>query len=247
MPARTTTHAKKILCLDYFSGGVPTGEAFRGTLEDIKKANSKSRDKQAIDRVSELCFVGALSYFEAFCKDLASSIVSIAPDLIERLRSAGHNTSIDALKAVRLGDQLPAKVGFLILESHDFGGARKINSIYECLLKITPFSKAEASQYEELLRDRNLIVHHGSVFTTRYLEQSKTGQGRSMSDAFMNSLIMDSSRVSEEIEFISAIAKKMMTVSYAGLQSHLAKTSQALDPERKQALEYFRWWGDDDS
>jgi hypothetical protein len=224
------------LGLDYFAGGVPTGEAFRGTLEDIAKINSKSKPDGIISRLGELCFVGVLSYFEAFCKDHAASVVGIAPDLIGRLRKAGHDTSIDALKASKLGEQLPAKLGFLIFETYDFGNARKINSIYECLLKITPFSKAEIARYEDMLRDRNLIVHHGSVFTTRYLEQSKIHQKSSLEDAFTNSLIVDSSLVSEQIEFISGISRKMMFASHTALESHIAGTSQQLDPERQKAL-----------
>jgi hypothetical protein len=234
------------LSLDYFSGGVPTGEAFRGTLEDIAKLNGNLKPDGTINRLAELCFVGVLSYFEAFCKDHAASVVGIAPDLIERLRKAGHDTSIDALKASKLCEQLPTKLGFLIFESYDFGNARKINSIYDCLLKITPFSKAEIKRYEDMLRDRNLIVHHGSVFTTRYLEQSEAHQKSSLEEAFTNSLIVDSSLVSEQIEFISGIARKMMFASHAALESHNAETSQRLDPERLKALNWFKLWGHDD-
>jgi hypothetical protein len=230
------------LALDYFSGGVPTGEAFRGTLEDIAKICSKSETARGIDRLSEICFVGVLSYFEAFCKDHAASVISIAPELIERLRKAGHTVSIDALKATQLGEQLTAKLGFLIFESYDFGGARKINSIYDCLLKITPFSKDEIGRYEDMLRDRNLIVHHGSVFTTRYLEQSKSHQKSGLEDAFTNSLIVDRKLVSEQIEFISGIARKIMFASHTALESHVAGASQSLDPERRKALDWFKWW-----
>jgi hypothetical protein len=235
---------KKILSLDYFSGGVPTGRAFAGTLQDIGRANRTSG--RGIDRLAELCFVGVLSYFEAFCKDHASSVISISPSLIDRFRASGHNISIDAMKALKLGEQLPAKIGFLLLESHDFGSARKINSIFECLLKITPFSKDEANRYEELLRDRNLIVHHGSVFTTRYLEQSKPAPPRGMSAAFMDSLIVDSRRVSQELDFISAIAKKILSASHAALKSYLVETSTTLDPEREMALKMFGDWDEDE-
>lgn len=233
------------LDLEYFSGGVPTGEAFRGTLEEVRRATGKPKPGR-IDRLSEICFVGALSYFEAFCKDHASTVISIVPDLIDRLRASGHNVSIDALKALQLGDLLPVKVGFLVLESCDFGTARKINSVYECLIKVTPFSKTEAKRYEALLRDRNLIVHHGSVFTTKYLDQSKRDQARGISDAFMNSLVVDPARVSEEIDFLLSIARKLMSYSYDALRTYTTETDLRLDPGRQKALEYFRWWGDED-
>lgn len=233
------------ICLDYFSGGVPTGEAFRGTLDDISKIKIESMPHRSINRLAELCFVGVLSYFEAFCKDHAASVVSLAPDLISKLKTSGHNTLIDGLKASRLGEQLPPKLGFLIFETVDFGSARKINSIFQCLLKITPFSKIEANRYDDMLRDRNLIVHHGSIFTTRYLEQSKAKDSFNIDDAFMNSLIIDQTTVSEQIKFISSIAKNMMFASHTAVTAYLSETSERLDPERQKALDYFQWWGSD--
>ncbi|MDF8359003.1 hypothetical protein [Ensifer adhaerens] len=227
--------------LDFFSGGVPTGSMFQLTLNDIARINETSARKSGIDRLRELCFVGALSYFEAFCKDHAASIVSIAPGLIDRLRAGGHDTSIDALKAIELGSYLPAKVGFLVMETVDFGGARKINGVYQTLLKVSPFSKDDARKYEAMLRDRNLIVHHGSVFTTRYLEQTKSGERSNVEDAFMNSLIIDSDRVVEEIGFLSRVASKLVLSTYSALSSHLRESQCSLDQARESALEFMRY------
>lgn len=232
--------------LDYFSGGVPTGAVFKSILDDINQINASSQRSRGIDRLSELCFVGALSYFEAFCKDHAGSIISIAPHLIEQFRAGGYDTSIDAHKVVKLGENLEARIGFLILEPIDFGGARKINSIYSCLLKITPFSKADVIHYEELLRDRNLIVHHGSVFTTRYLDQSKAGRTLDLaSDAYMNSLVLDADRVTAATSFLWEIASKTLMASYKVLQAQAAEGLLTLDPERQKALDYFKWSGSD--
>jgi hypothetical protein len=184
-----------------------------------------------------LCFVGILSYFEAFCKDHAGSVISIAPHLIEQFRAAEYDTSIDAGKVVKLAEKLGARIGVLILEPVDFGGARNINSIYNCLLKITPFSKVDAVHYEELLRDRNLIVHHGSVFKTQYVDQSKGGQKLDLSsDAYMNSLVVDAGRVSSEIKFLFDIARKTMIAAHKVLQSQVGEGSLVLDHERQQAL-----------
>ncbi|WP_140734690.1 hypothetical protein [Mesorhizobium sp. B2-4-9] len=143
-----------------------------------------------------------------------------------------------------MGDILPAKVGSLIFETYDFGNARKINAVYQCLLKITPFSKVESAYHDELLRDRNLIVHHGSVFTTRYLDQirDKDNAERNVSDAFWNSLVVDRERVSKAIGFLSELSKKIVKASQKALESHLAEKLDTMDPERRTALDLLGWW-----
>jgi len=57
--------------LDYFAGGVPSSEFFRGTLEDIREISTENANK-AINRIQELCFIGALSYFEHAFRTLFS-------------------------------------------------------------------------------------------------------------------------------------------------------------------------------
>lgn len=55
------------------------------------------------------------------------------------------------------------QIGFIIGERLDFGTAKEINAPYTRLLKVTPFSKDEMQHFAELLRDRNLFVHHGTA------------------------------------------------------------------------------------
>ena len=50
-----TTH-KDSHWLDYFSGGVPTGEFFRMTLDDLVKTIDRS--SEGLSRVNEVCFIG---------------------------------------------------------------------------------------------------------------------------------------------------------------------------------------------
>src|SRR5437870_3999187 len=66
--------------LEYFSGGVPSGEYFRLTLEDLKSiSDSDDNDQRGVNRLQELCFIGLISYFEAFCKDHFAALVNIEP------------------------------------------------------------------------------------------------------------------------------------------------------------------------
>lgn len=102
-------------------------------------------------------------------------------------------------------------------------------------------SRASGRRNVGLLRDRNLIVHHGATFTTRYhLEQSKADPARIVGDAYWNSLIVDKKQVTDEIDLILHIAKKIVRASSGALESHLA--TSVLDPERQKALEYMGSW-----
>ena len=83
--------------LDYFSGGVPGGEFFRMTIDDIRAiSGADDRPDAGINRLQELCFIGLLAYFEAFCKDHFASILNLEPSFIARLKAAGRDVSLDA-------------------------------------------------------------------------------------------------------------------------------------------------------
>ena len=63
--------------LDYFTGGVPTGEFFRLTLDDLSSFVDRSSNERGVNRLNEVCFIGLVSYFEAFCKDHFASILNM--------------------------------------------------------------------------------------------------------------------------------------------------------------------------
>ena len=56
----------------------------------------------------------------------------------------------------------------ILSEKYDFGSSRTINSLFSDLLGVTPFSTKESKEYEEFLNDRNLLVHHGGIYTFKY-------------------------------------------------------------------------------
>lgn len=151
--------------LEYFSGGVPTGEYFRMTLDDLRRISTLESDSIGINRLQEVCFIGLLSYFEAFCKDHFASLINLEPSLVMNLKANGQDVSVDASRVVFYVDEVDRRVGFILAEKYDFGTAQKINALFSALLKVTPFGTDEAKQYGILLRDRNLLVHHGGTFT----------------------------------------------------------------------------------
>jgi hypothetical protein len=224
--------------LEYFSGGVPTSEFFRLTLEDVREI-SKTSLQNGINRVQELCFIGLMSYFEAFCKDHFASLINIEPSLVVNLKANGQNVDIDSTRAVIYGEAFTHRIGFVLAEKYDFGSSKKINSLFLSLLKVTPFSSSEVKQYDDLLRDRNLLVHHSGTFTLTYLEQTNDASLTLESNAFFNSRVIRQAEVIAAIEFIETVADKLVLASHSALVQHLAANNIQYSGERKKALDFM--------
>lgn len=237
------------LALDYFAAGVPAGEFFCGTLEDIRKISTDNANaRKTIDRLQEICFVGALSYFEAFCKDHFASLINIEPSLVEQLKAGGQDVTIDSAAVALYGTAISHRLGFLIAEKYDFGTAQKINSLYTALLKITPFSKDEARTYSVLLRDRNLLVHHGGTYTMAYLMTHPTFAAVERKEhAFWNSRVIRHDDVASAVTFLGAIARTMTRAAHGALSKHIESAGFSYNDERKKALHFLLWWGDEDA
>ena len=231
--------------LDYFSGGVPTGEFFRLTLTDLSSFIERSSKERGINRLNEVCFIGLLSYFEAFCKDHFASILNIEPSLLDRLAEQGQDTTINPSLLVAFGTAWPYKLGFVVSEKFDFGTAKKINALYGAMLQVTPFSKDEARAYEGMLGDRNLLVHHGGTFTASYLRQGKVDADGMRGRAFLDSLIVTADYFDHHLEFITNMAKKILRGTHAALTKYIDETGlkYSYSEERQKAKDSFLWWG----
>lgn len=232
--------------LEYFSGGVPTGEFFRGTLGGIDEISAGySPAAQGINRLQELCFIGLFSYFEAFCKDHFASVINIEPSLIERLKAAGQDVSVDASDVALFGQECERRIGFLLATKYDFGTARRVNSLFGALLKVTPFSKSEGNQFDRLLLDRHLLVHHGGVVTPKYLGQvAKVMPEAVRSDAFMSSRIVTRQEVVDALGVIETISRKLLRATHERLVEYIAERGVQYSDQRQKALNFMLWWGD---
>jgi hypothetical protein len=235
------------LALSYFSGGVPTGEYFRGTLEDIRKISMGDVGPMiGVNRLQELCFVGALSYFEAFCKDHFASLINIEPSLVDQLKAAGQEVTIDGSMVALYGASVQHRLGFLIAEKYDFGTAKKINAFYVALVKVSPFSKDDAQVYSRLLHDRNLLVHHGGTYTMSYLMADDGFDVEKRKDhAFFNSRVVERDDVGVAVDFLGGIGRKLVKATHASLSKYIEGRGTVYGEERKKALGYLRWWGDE--
>lgn len=120
--------------LEYFAGGVPSGESFRMTLEEVGAICQRDDGKtRGINRLQELCFIGLLSYFEAFSKDQFAALVNIEPSLVAHLKAAGHDVALDAEHVAVYGRACGHRLGFLLASKYDFGTPQKVNALFGAL------------------------------------------------------------------------------------------------------------------
>jgi hypothetical protein len=226
--------------LELSSGGVPRGPIFQMEVEDLRRLAKRS-SKTGRDAVRELCLIGLLSYFEAFCKDLFASCVNICPEIIERLEQRGLDTSIDARRALDFENTITRRLGFLLAEKYDFGSARQINAHFTALLLLTPFGKKESVAHDQLLADRNLMVHHGGVFTSSYASQ-RLEKIKIKSAVYYDSLIMDRRTLLSHVRFLEATALKMLTRSHVRMLEFVSQAGVKLDEETRKAIDYLQWY-----
>ena len=230
----------QLFALDYFAGGVPAGPMLSLHLDELKSlAQQQGKTPHGRNLILELAFIGLFSYFEAFCKDHFASIINIAPVLAQRLKAHGHNTNIDAADILSIGEHISARVGFLLAEKYDFGTPRKINALYHALLQVSPFSTNEAKKFDKLLADRNLIVHHGGVYTMKYTQQWLELMDKKI---FLDSVVIDPTSFSKALSLIEEIGKKTVQSTHRRLEELVEQLHEALDPEWKRALRHLQYW-----
>lgn len=226
--------------LDLFSGGVPTAPFFFSyTLHGLEQLYLTQSNKRGGSQLNELCVIGLVSYFEAFCKDHFASIINIEPFILKNLSKNGQDINIDPAKALELGDALSCNIGFLVAEKYDFGTAQKINALYRALILISPFSKDEIHMYGDLLRDRNLLVHHGGTYTSSYITQNKSILESGQKRPFFDSLIVSKTYVDKQLNFIKEVSRKLLKASHAALINYLDENEIQLPEWKQKAVDSF--------
>jgi hypothetical protein len=228
--------------LDYFGGGVPAGALFSINLENIEGLlQTTPAPTYGLDPAAEICFIGLIAYFEAFCRDHFASLINICPALVDELKRKGRDVSIDASTLLTLGGRLQTGLGFLLAERYEFGTANSVNSLYTDLVLVTPFSKDESDKFEKLLNDRNLLVHHGGIYTIRYAGQTFTKR-RAKQRVFFDSLVIGRGRVRSTASFLTGIAKKTTTATQHALLRYMTdKRIRRVGPITR-AIDALVWW-----
>lgn len=225
--------------LDYFSGGVPAGATFKIQIDNLRKISTASSDGDKM--LFELCLIGLTAYFEAFAKDLFSACVNICPELLNRPEAKNLNTSIDARRVLIFRDHMQKKLGFILAEKYDFGSARQINNHYLAILGLSPFSKKNAVEYDELLSIRNLMVHHGGVITSAFVDQQRD-KTNLWGAAYYQSIECEKSNLIGFISFLDSIAAKLVKSSKSKLSACITEQGIVLDEERFKAVKFLDWY-----
>ncbi len=169
---------------DYFSGCVPAYCVFHMNLTGILEL-LKVPDKEYDSTVEELALIGVVAYTEAFFKDHFASIVNLFPERITSLKKGNRDVSIDLADLLEIDHPLSSKFGFLLSERFKFGNPQEVNAIYHDLLRITPFSKDNAAEFDSAIKRRNLLVHNGGIITSRY---NRDIRGKANDRAFQDSI-----------------------------------------------------------
>lgn len=229
--------------LDYFTGGVPAGALFALNMSNIHRllnASPTSRSR-SLDSTAELCLIGLLAYFEAFCRDHFASLVNICPQLVKELKRRGREVSIDGTTLLMFRVDPARKLGFLLAERYEFGTAKAVNSVYHDLLLVTPFSDDERKRYEKLLNDRNLLVHHGGIYTVRYAGQTFVRR-RTRQRVFFDSLVVKRHTVRSAAKFLEGVAEKTMRATHGALEKYIRQNKIRTSGEEKKAIYGLLWW-----
>jgi hypothetical protein len=227
----------------FYAGYVPSGEYFRMTAGHVVELAEEEVGRSPTRH--NLCFIGLIAYFEAFAKDQLGSVLSLAPAAIDRLKAAGHSTDIAAREALNLKEDIEHQIGFLIAHRLDLGTARKINAAFATAVKITPFGKDDVARYDKMLRDRNLLVHHGGTYTSAYIEQAYDEIDPQERIAHAYSIKLASNDIREAADFLRQIARSMVNASAKALHMIATADGSAADPSRRKAIEFMAVWDEE--
>lgn len=224
--------------LDYFTGGLPPLAFLVMRIDEIQQLADTSKVESGLDFVSELCFIGLAAYFESFCKDQFSAIVNIVPKTLSAF-SEVRDCQLPISSLLHILSNVSTRLGFVITEQYDFGSAKLVNGLFNDLIKITPFSKDEAQSYTEFLRDRNLLVHHGGVYTLKYAFQKCDDDVKSKTH--FDSLVVNRTDIKKKSDFLLKIAKKIANASEKAVLEFVEKNKISLTQEALNAVQAFKW------
>jgi hypothetical protein len=228
--------------LSYFSGGIPAGVMFILNVDELTQLVKSTKTKRGLPNIiTEIAFIGLIAYFETFCKDQFSSLINLCPQLTTNLHKNSHDVSINVTNILDIKEDLRKRLGFYVAENYDFGTAKKINSLYQSLLLVTPFSKKEMIQFDQILIDRNLLVHHGGVYTTKYAKQQFAKKKIGSSELYFNSLVISRKRFLETAKFLSDLSDKIIDSTVDALLTFTKENKIKLLKEQKVAITYMHW------
>ena len=89
-----------------------------------------------------------------------------------------------------------------------WSSAKTINGLFRDLLGITPFSSDEVKRFGIFINDRNLLVHHGGIFTLKY-ERRRFVETRRADGISSKVLTVEKADIDKWSTFLLDIAQKL--------------------------------------
>lgn len=225
---------------EYFPGSVPSGLIFAGNVADLRTIVAGSQSKKMPNPIAEVSLIGLLAHFEAFCKGHFASIINICPELIRQLAMNGRDTRVDASQLMLVGAFSARHLGFLIAESYDFGTAKGINRLYLDLLKCSPFSSKEILRFDRMIDDRNLLVHHGGIFTAKYAGQ-RIAKHQVRGKVYVDSLVVTENDFMDAANFLLQVTSKTTKATGLALKGFMESNGIEISETVDDAIDAMTW------
>ncbi|MDT5122421.1 MAG: hypothetical protein QOC96_1903 [Acidobacteriota bacterium] len=232
---------EELSALEYFIAGVPPRAIFEMDIEGLKKLVESTTNYQESQirgtMISEVCLIGLAAYFEAYCKNQFAAIINICPQTLETFATKRDNLTIKLKDILKISGMIDYRLGSLLAEQYDFGSARTINSLFFDLLGVTLFSRSETEKYAEFLEDRNLLVHHGGIFTLKYREKATP---KSLRDrVYFDSLVIHKDDFLRWATFIHQLVNKFTVTTHKALQEFVSSNGVNLEEETSKAINFL--------
>jgi len=200
----------------------------------------EAKDDARCRYLPELSFIGLVAYYEGFVRYHFASCINICPKLLNNL-SVKRPDHVLSLKDISAMDTLHGTIGFLLADGLQFSSPNDINSNYNDLLKVTPFTKKDCSKYDKILHDRNQIVHSAGMYTTKYLRAHKMSPPPIPSRLYMDSIVISAERALEVAEYLLGMSEKLVTATYNRLMDPACWHSDEEMRAFKKHAYYFVW------
>src|SRR5579864_5325591 len=224
--------------LNFFVGGVPPFGYLEIQIQGLSRLAGRSRSSYGLNQTAEVCVIALSAYFEAFCKAQFAAVINICPAVLRNFVGRRKDTTLDLHNVLEVLNELENKLGNLLSEDYDFGSAKAINGLYCDLLGISPFSKDEMKTYSQFLADRNLLVHHGGIYTFGYAAQRfarRTAPGLPHWD----SLVVGARDHEKWASFLLKMGNKIAESCKKALEAYASLNRIALSVPQKRAIWFF--------
>jgi hypothetical protein len=205
----------------FYPGGEPPLFYFHGRVQEIQRLAADLSIPES-DRAGllRLCLIGLAAHFEAFCKAHFAAVINIHPSVLKGFAKSRQECAITIKELLQVLPNINYRIGSLLSEQSDFkwSSAKTINGLFRDLLGVTPFSKEEAKRFAEFVNDRNLLVHHGGIFTLKY-ERRRFVETKRQDGISSNVLRVENTDIDKWSKFLVDIAQKLASSSVKAMQA----------------------------